>query len=53
MVKKLPAVEKKVKNFFKQKNLKDWTKWNRKMGGRSFYIPSGAFGDTLVHCTVY
>ena len=33
---------------FQQKNLKKWTKWNRKMGGRSFYIPSGAFGDTLM-----
>ena len=30
-----------------KKNLKDWTKWNRKMGGRSFNITSGAFGDTL------
>ena len=29
--------------------MKDWTKWNRKMGGRSFSITSGAFKDTLVH----
>ena len=47
MVKKLPGVEKKVKKLSK-KNLKDWTKWNRKMGGRSFYIQRGAFGDTLL-----
>ena len=33
---------------FPPKNLKDWTKWNRKMGGRSFNITSGAFGDTLL-----
>ena len=37
-----------MKKFSKKKNLKDWTKWYRKMCGRSFYIPSGAFGDTLV-----
>ena len=30
MVKKLPGAEKKVKKNFKKKNLKDWTKWNRK-----------------------
>ena len=46
-VKKLPDVEKKVEKFFKKINQKDWTKCNRKMGGRSFYIPSGGFGDTL------
>ena len=28
--------------------MKYWTKWNRKMGGRSFNITSGAFKDTLV-----
>ena len=38
-VKKLPGAE---------KNLKDWTKWNRKMGGRSCFITSGAFGHGLV-----
>ena len=29
------------------KNLKDGTKWNRIIGGRTFNITSGAFGDTL------
>ena len=47
MVKKLPRVEKKVKLNFKKKNLKDWTKLNRKMGGRSCSITSGAFGHGL------
>ena len=47
-VKKLPAVETKVEKLKKKKNLKDWTEWNKKMGGRSYYIPSGAFGDTLL-----
>ena len=46
-VKKLPGAEKKVKKNFKKKNLKDWTKWNRKMGGRSCFITSGAFGHGL------
>ena len=32
----------------KNKNLKDWTKWNKKMGGRSFFITSGAYWDTLL-----
>ena len=27
--------------------MKDWNKWNRKMGGRRFNITSAAFGDTL------
>ena len=44
MVKKLPDVEKKVKKKFKKKNMKDWTKWNKKMGGRSFVITCGAIG---------
>ena len=48
MVKKLPDVEKKVKKISNKKNLKDWTKWNRKMGGKSFNITSGAFKDTLL-----
>ena len=30
-----------------KKNLTDWANWNRKMGGRSFRITSGAFGGTL------
>ena len=30
-------------------NQKDWTKWNRKMGGRSFIVTSGAFKDTLLY----
>ena len=37
--------------FFRKKKeikMKDYTKWNRKMGGRCFDITSGAFGDTLV-----
>ena len=38
---------------FQTKNLKDLTKWNRKMGGRSFDITSGAFKDTLVSITKY
>ena len=33
----------------KKKNLKDCTKWNRKMGGRSCFITSGAFGHGLVY----
>ena len=32
-----------------KKNLKDWTKWNRKLGGRSFNITSIAFKDTLLY----
>ena len=48
MVKKLPDVEKKVEKFFNKKNLKDWTKWNWKMGGRSCFIASGAFGHGLL-----
>ena len=44
MVKKLTGATKKVKQFFKKKTLKDWTKWNRKMGGRSFVITSGVIG---------
>ena len=26
----------------------NWNKWNRKMGGKSFNITCGAFGDTLL-----
>ena len=37
-VKKLPNVKKRLKKKFKKKNLKVWTKWNRKIGGRSFNI---------------
>ena len=35
------------KQNFKKKNQKYWTKWNRKMGGRSCFITSGAFGHGL------
>ena len=49
MVKKLPGPEKKVEQNLKKKNLKDWTKWNKKMGGRSCFITSGALGDTLLY----
>ena len=34
---------------FKPKNQKYWTKRNRKMGGRSFNVISGAFGGTLIY----
>ena len=37
-----------VEKNSKKKNLKGWTEWNRKMGGRSFIVTSGAFGDTLL-----
>ena len=48
MVKKLPRVEKKFKKNFKQKKL--WGgKWNKKMGGRSCFITSGAFGHGLLY----
>ena len=40
---------KNVQQKFKQKNLKDLTKWKRKMGGNSFIITSGAFGVTLLY----
>ena len=48
MVKKLPDIEKKGQKKFQKNNLKDWTKWNSKVGGRSFHITSGAFKDTLL-----
>ena len=32
-----------------KKNRKDWTKWNRQMGGRSLNITSGAFGDFVLY----
>ena len=32
-----------------KKSLKDWTKWNRKIGGRNFHITSGALWGTLKH----
>ena len=51
-VKELTGAEKKVKKNFQKKNLKYWTKWNRKMSGRSCFITSGAFGHGLV-CSVY
>ena len=43
--------EKKVKkNFKKQKNLKDWIKWNRKMGGK---VPrSKVLISRTLYCTV-
>ena len=46
---KVTQHRKKGRKKFQKKNLKDWTKWNRKMGGRSFNITSGAFKDTLMH----
>ena len=52
MFKKLPKVEKKFAIFFKHKNLIQDEKWNKKMGGRSCFITSGAFGDTLQYSTV-
>ena len=33
----------------KKKNMKGWTKWNRKMGGRSGFITSGDFGHGVVY----
>ena len=48
-VKKLPGVEKKVKDFKKKKeNLNKGEKWNKKMGGRSCFITLGAFGHGLL-----
>ena len=44
---KVTKGEKKSLTKIPKKNLKDLTKWNRKMGGRSFNITSGAFWDTL------
>ena len=54
MVKKLPGVEKRSKKVLKKK-FNSGQKWNKKMGGRSCFITSGAFGDTLLYplCTVY
>ena len=43
---KITQSEKNCQKKNSNKNLKDWTKWNRKMGVRSFNITSGAFGDT-------
>ena len=51
---KVTQPRKKGQSNFQTKNLKDRTKWNRNMGGRSFNITSSAFVDTLqysVHCT--
>ena len=41
------------KKISKEKNLKDWTKWNRKMGGISCFITSGAFGHGLLYIANY
>ena len=30
-------------------NLKDWTKWKRKIGVRSCFVTSGAFGHGLTY----
>ena len=35
---------------FQKKNLKYWTKWNKKMGGRSFVTTSGVIGT--LYCAV-
>ena len=45
---KVTRSRKKGQTNFPKKNLKDLTKSNRKMGGRSLNITSGAFGDTLL-----
>ena len=45
---KVTQPRKKGQKKIQKINLKDWTKWNRKMGGRSFNITSGAFLDTLL-----
>ena len=45
---KVTRSRKKVKKNSQKKNLKDLTKWNRKMGGRSCFITSGAFGHGLL-----
>ena len=42
---KLPGVENKVK----KNTTKKGEKWNKKMGGRSFFITSGAFGHGQVY----
>ena len=33
--------------------MKDWTKWNRKMGGKSCFITSGAFGHGLLYLWIF
>ena len=48
MVKKLNEAEKKVELIFEKKYLKNWTDWNRNMGGRSGFITSGAFVHGLL-----
>ena len=52
VVKSYPEWKKCLKKI-PNKKLKDWTKWNRKMGDISFNITSGAFGDTLLYLLVY
>ena len=47
-VKKLPRVEKKVEQTSKKKKRNQAAKWNKKMGGRSCFIRSGAFGQGLL-----
>ena len=42
-----------MSNKFSKKNLKFWTKWNRKMGCRSCFITSGAFGHGLLYSVQY
>ena len=44
----LSEVEKKINKKSKE-NMKDWTKWNRKMSGRRLNITRGAFIDSLVN----
>ena len=43
--------KKRLKKFLK-KNLKGCTKWNTKIGGRSFDITCGAFGHGLLFCGI-
>ena len=45
----LKKKEKKRSKIISKKNLKDWTKWNKKMGGRSFIITCGVIGT--LYCT--
>ena len=48
MVEKLTGAEKKVNKKTSKNKIKDLTKWNRKMGGKSCFITSGAFGHGLL-----
>ena len=45
---KVTRSEKNVKHFSKKKKLNQGEKWNKKMGGRSFFVTSGAFTHGLL-----